>query len=57
MGLVLGQHRNLEITGIDQIGQNEINEAVGTTEGYGGLGAVFGQGEKALSLTAGEDNG
>ena len=57
VGLVLGQHRNLEVAGVDQIGQDKVNEAVGTSERHGGFGAVFGQGKKALSLAAGEDDG
>ena len=57
MGLVLGQHRNLEETGVDKIGQHEIDQAIGTAERNGGLSAVFRQRKKALSLTAGKDNG
>ena len=57
MGLVLGQHRNLEETGVDQIGQDKVNEAVGTAKRHGGFSAVFGQGKKTLSLAAGEDDG
>ena len=57
VGLVLGQHRNLEVAGVDQIGQDKINEAVGPAKRHGGLSAVFGQGKKALSLAAGEDDG
>ena len=57
VGFVLSQHRDLVETGVDQVGQNEVDEAVGTTKGHGWLGAVFGQGEQALSFPAGEDNG
>ena len=55
--LVLGQDCNLEEPGIDEVGQHEVNEAVGTAKWDGGLGAVLRQREQALSLTAGEDNG
>ena len=57
VGLVLGQHRNLEVAGVDQVGQDKVNEAVGSAKRHGGFGAVFGQGKKALSLAAGKDNG
>ena len=57
VGLVLSQHSNLQETGVDEVRQHEVNEAVGTTKRNGGLSAVFSQGEEALSLAAGEDNG
>ena len=55
--LVLSQDCNLEEPGIDEVGQHEVNQAVGTAKRDGGFGAVLRQREQALSLTAGEDNG
>ena len=54
--LVLGQHADLHVAGIDKVGKNEINEAVGSPKGHCRLGAVRSEREKALTLTTCEDN-
>jgi len=37
--------------------QGEIDNAVGRAKGHSRLGAVFGQGRQALTLSSGEDQG
>ena len=56
MGLVLGEHAEPEVTGVDEIAQYEVDESVGAPEGNGWLGSVRGHRVKALTLTAGKHN-
>ena len=55
--LVLRQHGALEVPGVDQVGQGEVDEAVGPAERDRWLGAVLGEGHQAFSLASGEDDG
>ena len=54
--LVLGQHADPQIAGVHQVGQHEIDESVGATEGDRGLGPVRGQRVKAFALAPGQDD-
>ncbi len=54
MRFVLGEDTQPEETGIDQIAQYEVDEAVGPAEGDGRLGAVGSQGKESLALATGE---
>ena len=56
VGLVLGEHHDLEEAGVDHVGQGEVDEAVDASEGHGRLGAIDGQGHEALALATGEDD-
>ena len=56
VGLVLGEHHDLEEAGVDHVGQGEVDEAVDAAEGHGGLGAIDGQGHEAFALATGEDD-
>ena len=56
MRLVLGQHADPQIPGVDEIGQHEIDEPVGAAERNRRLGPVGGQRVQPLALPAGEDN-
>ena len=55
--LVLRQHDDLEVAGVDDVGQREVDEAVDAAERHRGFGPVGGQRHQALALTAGEDDG
>ena len=57
MRLVLGEDADAAKAGIDQVGQHEINEAIGPAEGDSWLGAVSGQGHESLALASSEDHG
>jgi hypothetical protein len=54
--LVLRQHDDLGQTGVDQVGQREVDEPVLPAERHRGLGPVRREGHEALSLAAGEDD-
>ena len=52
--LVLGQHDDLEIAAVDQVGQREVDHAVEPAERHRRLGPVRGERHQALALAAGE---
>jgi hypothetical protein len=56
MGLVLGQHDDLQVARVDEVGQREVDQAVDPAERHGRLGAIRGQGRQALALPAGKDD-
>ena len=43
VGLVLGQHDDLQITGVHDVGQSKVDQTIVSTEGNSGLSAVVGQ--------------
>ena len=55
-GLVLGEDVDVAKLGVDAVGEGEVDNAVLAGEGYGGLGAVAGKGEKTLASSTGEEN-
>ena len=55
--LVLRQHDDLEVAGVDDVGEREVDEAVDATERHGRLGTVGGERHQPLALTAGKDDG
>ena len=56
MRLVLGQHADSQISGVDQIGQHEVDQPVGAAEGNRRFGAVRRQRIEPLALPAGQDD-
>src|SRR3974390_2606994 len=56
MRLVLSENADPQITGIDEVGEHETDQPIGTTEGNCGFGPVRGQRVQPLALTAGQDN-
>src|SRR6516165_6843099 len=56
MRLVLRENADPQVAGIDEIGEHEIDQAIGATEGNCGFGPVRGQRIQPLALTAGQDN-
>jgi hypothetical protein len=54
LGLVLSHDIDLKYTGIDEVTEDEVDQAVNPAEGDSGFGAVFGQGVKAFPLATGE---
>ena len=54
VALVLRQHRDLEIAGIDEVREREVDEAVVAAERHRGLRAVERQRQQALALAARE---
>ena len=52
--LVLRQHDDLEVAGVDDVGQREVDEAVDPGERHGRFGAVGGQRHQPLALTSRE---
>src|SRR6201997_5527407 len=56
MRLVLGENADPQVAGIDEVGEHEIDQPIGTTEGNCGFGPVRGQRIQPLALTAGQDN-
>src|ERR1700759_5762948 len=56
MRLVLREYADPQIAGVDQIGQHEVDQPIGTAEGNRWLGAVGGHWIQPLALTAGPDN-
>ncbi len=55
--LVLGQHDDLQISGIDDIAQRVIDEAVDATKWNGRLCAIFGERHQPLAFASGQDDG
>ena len=55
--LVLRQHDDLEVAGVDDVGQREVDQPVDAGERHRRLGPVGGQRHQPLALTAGEDDG
>src|SRR5665648_833541 len=55
--LVLGQHDDLQVPGVHQVRQREVDQPVEPSEGHRGLGAIGGERHESLTLTAGEDDG
>ena len=56
VGLVLRQHADAQVAGVDEVGQHEVDEPVGPAEGDRGFRAVRGERHEALALAAGEDD-
>ena len=57
VALVLGEHADLVVSGVHQVGQYKVDEAVVAAEGNRWLGAVSGKRVQALALTASQHNG
>ena len=57
VALVLRQHDDLAIAAVDQVGQDEVDQAVDPAERDRRLGPVGGQWHQSLALTAGEHDG
>ena len=57
MGFVLRQHQDLANSGIDTIGETEIDDAILATEGCGRLGAVQGEVLQTLAAPPRHDEG
>ena len=55
--LVLRQHDDLEVAGVDDVGQREVDEPVDAGERHGGFGPVGGERHQPLALPAGEHDG
>src|ERR1700755_1300508 len=56
MRLVLSENADPQVAGIDEVGEHEIDQAIGATEGNCGFGPVRGQRIQPLALTAGQDD-
>ena len=56
VALVLGEDADPQVAGVDQIGQHEVDQAVGTAERNCGLGAVGGERHQPLPLPARKDD-
>ena len=56
VALVLREHDDLQVAGVGEVRQREVDQAVRPTERDGRLGAVVGEREKSLPLSAGEDD-
>ena len=54
--LVLGEHADPQVAGVDQVGQHEVDQPVVAAERDGGLGPVGGQRHQPLALAAGQDD-
>ena len=54
--LVLRQHDDLEVAGVDDVGQGQVDEPVDAGEGHGGFGPVRRQRHEPLALATCEDN-
>ena len=54
MRLVLRQHDDLEVAGVDDVGQREVDQPVDAAERDRGFGPVGGQRHQPLALPAGE---
>jgi len=57
MRLVLSEHHDLQISGVDDVAQGKVNEAVDPTERYCRLRAVLRKRHEPLTFTSGENNG
>src|SRR5699024_10525390 len=57
MRLVLGQDDDTQVTGVDDVRQREVDQAVDTAERDGGLGPVEAQQHQPFPLTARENDG
>jgi hypothetical protein len=57
VALVLRQHDDLAIAGVDQVGQHEVDQSVDAAERDGRLRAVRRERHQALALATGEDDG
>ena len=56
MRLVLGQHTDTQIAGVDEVGQHEVDQPVGAAEGNSRLGPVRGEWVEPFSLASGHDD-
>src|SRR5580693_4356480 len=56
MRLVLRENADPQVTGVDEIGEHEIDQAIRATKGNRGFGPVRGQRIQPLALTAGQDD-
>ena len=57
VGLVLRQDHDLQVPGIDEVGQRKVDQPVASGKGHAGFGPVRRQWHETVSLAAGEDNG
>jgi hypothetical protein len=55
--LVLREHHDLQVAGIHEVGQREVDQAVTSGKGHAGFGPVCRQRHQPVSLAAREDNG
>src|SRR5262249_18560212 len=55
-GFVLSKNVNTPQIGVDAVGKGDVNDAVDTAEGNGGLGAVAGEGIEPLSSSSSQQN-
>ena len=56
VALVLGQDDDLEVAGVGEVGQREVDQPVAAAERDGRLGPVVGQREQPLALSPGQDD-
>jgi hypothetical protein len=54
--LVLGEHADAQVSGVDQVRQREVHESVGAGERDGRFGAVRGEGIQPFAFATGEDD-
>ena len=57
VGLVLRQHDDLEVAGVHDVGEREVDQPVDAGERHRRLGPVGGQRHQPLALTSGQDDG
>jgi hypothetical protein len=53
---VLREDKDAAEIGVDAIGESDVNDAVESAKGNGGLGAIAGEGPKAFALATCEEN-
>ena len=56
VALVLREHDDLQVAGVGEVRQREVDQSVRTTERHGRLGAVVREREQTLALPTGEDD-
>ena len=56
VGLVLGQDADAAQAGVDEVGEDEVDEPIGAPERHCWLGSVSGQRHQSLALPAREDH-
>ena len=57
VGLVLRQHDDLEVAGVDDIGQGEVDESIDAAERHCGFGSVSRERHQPLALPTRQDDG
>ena len=53
---VLGEHDDLQVARVGEVGQREVDDPVATAERHGRLGTIHGERQHALALSAGKDD-